>query len=52
VSLGGGVLRPGRGFRDIYRRTQPAVPGFTDPAAGDRVDRFLHSTVIATTVTY
>jgi hypothetical protein len=52
VSLGSGVLRPGRGFRDIYRRTQPAVPGFTDPAVGSRVDRILHSTVLASTVTY
>lgn len=52
VSLGSGVLRPGRGFRDIYRRTQPAVPGFTDPAVGSRVDRFLHSTVLASVVTY
>lgn len=52
VTIGTGWLVPGRGFRDIYRRTVPAVAGFTDPGAGSRVDRLLHSTVVAAALTY
>ncbi len=52
VSLGCGVLLPGQGYRDLYRRNPPVVAGVANPAAGARIDRFLHSTVIATTVTY
>ena len=50
VSLGYGVLLPGRGFRDIYRTTQPPVPGFT--SAGPHVDSWLYSAVAAVTLTY
>lgn len=52
VTVGTGWLAPGRGYRDIYRRTLPEVAGFTDPKAGAAVDRFLHSGVLATTLTY
>ena len=51
VSAGCGVLLPGRGFRDIFRVTEPAVPGFT-PVTGPGVDRFLYSAVAALTLTY
>ena len=33
VSAGYGALLPARGFRDIFRTTQPAIPGFTTPGA-------------------
>ncbi len=50
VSLGYGVLLPGRGFRDIYRTTQPPVPGYT--SAGPQIDSWLYSAVAAVTLTY
>ncbi|TSJ77363.1 hypothetical protein [Rariglobus hedericola] len=49
-SLGCGFLLPGEGFRDIYRRSQPVVPGFT--TAGPQVDNWLYSAVAAVTFTY
>lgn len=52
LSAGCGALLPGRGFRDIYRRTQPGVPGFTPVPQSAAVDRWLHSTVVAATLTY
>ena len=52
VAAGFGALLPGRGFRDIYRTVQPAVPGFTAPALGSRVDDWLYSAVFAITFTY
>jgi hypothetical protein len=52
ISAGYGALLPGRGFRDIFRTTQPGVPGFTAPAATARVDDYLHSAILAATLTY
>ncbi|MSU23485.1 MAG: hypothetical protein EXS32_06630 [Opitutus sp.] len=52
VSAGYGALLPARGFRDIFRTTQPAVPGFTAPGATAVVDRFLHSAILAVSLTY
>lgn len=52
VTVGTGWLAPGRGYRDIYRRTLPEVAGFTDPNLGAAIERFLHSGVLATTLTY
>jgi hypothetical protein len=52
ISAGYGALLPGRGFRDIFRTTQPGVPGFTAPAATARVDAYLHSAILAATLTY
>ena len=52
ISAGYGALLPGRGFRDIFRTTQPGVPGFTAPTATARVDAYLHSAILAATLTY
>ncbi|MBI3887003.1 MAG: hypothetical protein HY302_14940 [Opitutae bacterium] len=52
VSAGYGALLPGRGFRDIYRTVQPAVPGFTPAGLSPRVDNWLYSGVLAVTFTY
>lgn len=52
VSSGCGVLLPARGFRDIYRTTQPAVPGFTAPGRSAAVDHQLYSATLAVTLTY
>ena len=51
ISAGYGALLPGRGFRDIYRTTQPTVPGFTT-GLSSRVDNWLYSAVAAVTLTY
>ncbi len=52
VSLGYGVLLPGQGFRDIYRTTQPGVPGYTPAGQSSHVDDWLYSAVAAVTFTY
>ena len=52
VSAGYGVLLTGRGFRDIYRTVQPAVPGFTPAGLNPRVDDWLYSGILAVTFTY
>ena len=52
ISAGFGALLPGRGFRDIFRTTQPGVLGFTSPGATDWVDNYLHSAILAATLTY
>lgn len=52
VSAGYGALLPARGFRDIFRTTQPAISGFTAPGATAVVDRFLHSAILAVSLTY
>ena len=52
VSTGVGALLPGRGFRDIYRTVQPAVPGFTPTSLSSKVDSWLYSAVAAVTLTY
>jgi hypothetical protein len=52
VSSGLGALLPGRGFRDIYRTVQPAVPGFTPTGLSSKVDSWLYSAVAAVTLTY
>lgn len=51
VSLGCGFLIPGSGFDDIYRNTDPAVPGYS--GGGDsKVESLLYSAVAAVTFTY
>ncbi|MDB6170545.1 MAG: hypothetical protein JWM88_3409 [Verrucomicrobia bacterium] len=52
ISAGLGALLPGRGFRDIYRTVQPAVPGFTPAGLSPKVDNWLYSAVLAITLTY
>jgi hypothetical protein len=52
ISAGYGFLIPARGFRDIYRATQPSVPGFTPAGTTPGLDRYLHSAVLAVTFTY
>lgn len=52
ISTGLGALLPGRGFRDIYRTTQPSVPGFTPAGLSPKVDNWLYSAVAAVTLTY
>ena len=52
ISAGFGALLPGQGFRDIFRTAQPGLPGFTAPTATDRVDNYLHSAILAATLTY
>ena len=52
VSGGYGLLLPGRGFRDIYRRVQPGVAGFTATPLAAEVEEHLHSAVLAVTLTY
>ncbi len=50
ASLGCGVLLPGTGFDDIYRDTQPVVPGFTSGDA--QPESLLYSAIAAITFTY
>jgi hypothetical protein len=50
LSAGCGFLLPSRGYRDIYRNTAPADPGFT--SGGSSVDAFLYSAIVAATFTY
>jgi hypothetical protein len=50
ASFGCGFLLPGTGFNDIYRSTQPVVPGFT--TASPKVESLLYSAVAAVTFTY
>jgi hypothetical protein len=54
LSAGFGVLIPGSGFRDIYKRNPDPVPGFDDlePDHVGRPDTFLYSAVIALNFTY
>jgi hypothetical protein len=50
ASFGCGFLVPGSGFDDIYRGTQPAVPGYT---SGDsKPESLLYSAIAAITFTY
>ena len=50
VSAGYALFLPGRGFRDIYRNTEPEIPGFGN--ASSKPDDQLHSAVLAVTLTY
>ena len=50
VSAGYAVLLPGQGFNDIYRNTEPYVPGFSDLSPSP--PSLLHSALIAVTLTY
>ncbi len=52
VSAGWGVLLPGRGFKDIYRRSTDPIPGLEDTSRAGKVDDFLYSGLIALTLTY
>ena len=52
ASAGFGVLIPGSGFRDIYRRNTSPVPGYNSPNRAGEVDDFLYSGVMALTLTY
>ncbi len=52
VSAGWGVLLPGRGYKDIYRRSTDPVPGLEDTTHAGKVDDFLYSGLIAVTLTY
>lgn len=52
INAGFGVLVPGQGYKDIYRRNPNPVPGFQPPSDADKVDDFLYSGLIAITLTY
>ena len=54
VTAGIGVLIPGGGYRDLYRRSTDPAPGFDDlePARIGQPDSFLYSGVIALNLTY
>ncbi|NDA67219.1 MAG: hypothetical protein EBY09_11350 [Verrucomicrobia bacterium] len=52
LSAGWGVLLPGRGYKDIYRRSTDPVPGLEDTSRAGKVDDFLYSGLIALTLTY
>ena len=52
ISAGFGVLLPGEGFRDIYRRNTSPVPGYNSPNRAGETDNFLYSAVMALTLTY
>lgn len=52
VSAGFGTLLPGRGYRDLFRTTTQAVPGYTSASNAGHVDDFLYSAVLAVTFTY
>ena len=52
LSAGFGALIPGRGFKDIYRRTTDPVPDFNPLDNPGSVDDFLYSGVVAVLLTY
>ena len=52
LSAGWGVLLPGRGYKDIYRRSTDPVPGLEATSRAGKVDDFLYSGLIALTLTY
>ena len=52
LSAGWGVLLPGRGYKDIYRRSTDPVPGLEETSRAGKVDDFLYSGLIALTLTY
>ncbi|MEO7298188.1 MAG: hypothetical protein ABI042_06375 [Verrucomicrobiota bacterium] len=52
VSAGFGTLIPGRGFRDIYRRSTDPIPGYNSRNRRGQADDFLYSGIIAVTLTY
>jgi hypothetical protein len=52
LSAGWGVLLPGRGYKDIYRRSTDPVAGLEPTANAGKVDDFLYSGLIALTLTY
>ncbi|NBV22161.1 MAG: hypothetical protein EBS05_09620 [Proteobacteria bacterium] len=52
LSAGWGVLLPGRGYKDIYRRNTDPVTGLEDSSRAGKVDDFLYSGLIALTLTY
>jgi len=52
LSAGWGVLLPGRGYRDIYRRSTDPIPGLEDTSRAGKADDFLYSGLIALTLTY
>jgi hypothetical protein len=52
ISAGFGALIPGGGFKDIYRRSTTAVPGFIEAGSEGRTDDFLFSGLLAITLTY
>ncbi len=52
ISAGFGTLLPGRGYRDLFRTTTQAVPGYTSAGNAGHVDDFLYSGILAVTFTY
>lgn len=53
ITAGFGVLLPGAGYRDIYRRNSDPVSSlYPEPARAGQVDNFLYSGVIAVNFTY
>ncbi len=52
VSAGWGMLLPGGGFKDIYRRNTNPTGVFDPTSKAGRVDDFLYSGLIAITLTY
>ena len=52
LSAGWGVLLPGRGYKDIYRRSTDPVTGLEDTSRTGKADDFLYSGLIALTLTY
>lgn len=51
ISTGIGMLFPGAGFKDIYRKSSPGVPGFTDNSPRDVPD-VLYSGFLTATMTF
>lgn len=53
ITAGIGLLIPGSGYRDIYRRNTDPVPGFyNEPTRAGKVDNVLYSGVFAINFTY
>ncbi len=52
ISTGFGTLLPGKGYRDIYRKTTETVPGYTPTQNPGQTDDFLFNAVFAVTFTY
>jgi hypothetical protein len=52
LSTGFGSLIPGRGYRDIFKRSTDPVPGFDSAGKAGRVDSVLYSGLITLTFTY
>jgi hypothetical protein len=52
ISLGFGALIPGRGFRDIYRRSPDPVPGYNSFEGAGKAESFYYSSILALRLTY